>query len=83
MLGTNVKEKDLGVTIRVSDRVVCLFAAKKSKKSLIYDFFNFFDFRFFYSLIYMNLTQIIVYKHRDQQSFVCFLIQKHKLHTLV
>ena len=27
----------------------------------------------------MNLTQMIVYKHRDQQSFVCFLIQKHKV----
>ena len=26
----------------------------------------------------MNLTQIIVYKHRDQQSFVCFLIQNTK-----
>ena len=31
----------------------------------------------------MNLTQIIVDKHRDQQSFVCFLIQKHKVHTCV
>ena len=31
----------------------------------------------------MNLTQIIVYKHRDQQSIVCFLIQKHKVRTLV
>ena len=26
----------------------------------------------------MNLTQIIVYEHRDQQSFVCFLIQNTK-----
>ena len=24
----------------------------------------------------MNLTQIIVYKHRDQQSFVCFFNTK-------
>ena len=32
----------------------------------------------------MNLTQIIVYKHQDQQSFVSFLIQKHKrAHTCV
>ena len=43
----------------------------------------FFYFRFFESLIYMNLAQIIVFKHRDQQSFVCFLIQKHKVRTLV
>ena len=26
----------------------------------------------------MNLTQIIVYKHQNQQSFVCFLIQNTK-----
>ena len=30
----------------------------------------------------MNLTQMIVYKHQDQQSFVCFLIQKYKVRTL-
>ena len=29
----------------------------------------------------MNLTQIIVYKHRDQQSFV--FNTKHKVRTLV
>ena len=28
------------------------------------------------SLIYMNLTQIIFYKHRDQQSFVYFFNTK-------
>ena len=31
----------------------------------------------------MNLTQIIVYKHQDQQSFVCFFIQKHNVHTCI
>ena len=31
----------------------------------------------------MNLTQIIVYKHRDQQSFVCVLIQNTKCDTCV
>ena len=36
----------------------------------------FFTSDFFKSLIYMNLTQIIVYKHRYQQSFVCFFNTK-------
>ena len=32
----------------------------------------------------MNLTQIIVYKHRDQQSFVCFFnIKAQSAHTCV
>ena len=31
----------------------------------------------------MNLTQIIVYEHQDQQSCVYFLIQKHNVRTLV
>ena len=32
----------------------------------------------------MNLTQIIVYKHRDQPSFVCFLNTKaQNAHTCV
>ena len=33
----------------------------------------------------MNLTQIIVYKHRDQQSFVCFntKVQSQSAHTCV
>ena len=32
----------------------------------------------------MNLTQIIVYKHRDQQSFVCFFNTKAQCaHTCV
>ena len=32
----------------------------------------------------MNLTKIVVYKHRDQHSFVCFLIQKAlSAHTCV
>ena len=32
----------------------------------------------------MNLTQIIVYKHRDQQSFVCFFNTKAQSgHTCV
>ena len=32
----------------------------------------------------MNLTQIIVYKHRDQQSFVCFFNTKaQSAHTCV
>ena len=44
----------------------------------------FFYFRFFGLLIYMNLTQIIVYKHRDQQSFVCFFNTKaQSAHTCV
>ena len=31
----------------------------------------------------MNLTQIIVYKHRDQQSFVCFNTKAQSAHTCV
>ena len=32
----------------------------------------------------MNLTQIIVYKHRDQESFVCFFNEKARCaHTCV
>ena len=41
------------------------------------------DLWFFKLLIYMNLTQIIVYKHQDQQSFACLLIQKQSFHTCV
>ena len=29
----------------------------------------------------MNLTQIIVYKHRDQQSFVFFITKAQSAHT--
>ena len=44
----------------------------------------FFHIRFFKSLIYMNLTQIIVYKHQDEQSFVCFFNTKAQCtHTCV
>ena len=31
----------------------------------------------------MNLTQIIVYKHRDQQSFVFFNTKAQSVHTCV